>query len=59
MSQINIPPEIRFSMAPVQVNITGAQGLTDVAQGLIDGAIKKAFDGFLSVNNLLGTYKSP
>ena len=41
MSQINIPPEIRFSMAPVSVNITGAQGLTDAAQGLIDGAIKK------------------
>ena len=58
MSQINIPPEIKFSMAPVQVNITGAQGLTDTAQGLIDGAIKKAFDGFLSVNNLQGTYKS-
>ena len=59
MSQINIPPEIKFSMAPVQVNITGAQGLTDAAQGLVDGAIKKAFDGFLSVNNLQGTYKSP
>ena len=59
MSQINIPPEIRFSMAPVSVNITGAQGLTDAAQGLIDGAIKKAFAGFLSVNDLQGTYKSP
>jgi len=59
MSQINIPPEIRFSMQPVQVNITGAQGLTDAAQSLIDGAIKKAFNNFLSINDLQGTYKAP
>lgn len=59
MSQINIPPEIRFSMQPVQVNITGAQGLTDAAQSLVNGAIKKAFASFLSVNDLNGTYKPP
>ena len=59
MSQINIPPEIRFSMQPVQVNITGAQGLTDAAEGIVNGAIKKAFANFLSINDLNGTYKAP
>lgn len=59
LAQVNIPPEIRFSMQPVQVNITGAQGLTDAAQSLVDGAIKKAFDNFLSINDLQGTYKAP
>jgi len=59
LAQVNIPPEIRFSMQPVQVNITGAQGLTDAAQSLIDGAIKKAFNNFLSINDLQGTYKAP
>ena len=51
LAQVNIPPEIRFSMQPVQVNITGAQGLTDAAQSLVDGAIKKAFADFLSIKN--------
>jgi hypothetical protein len=59
MSQINIPPEIRFSMQPVQVNITGAQGLTEAAEGIVNGAIKKAFLSFLSKNDLQGTYKPP
>jgi hypothetical protein len=59
MSQISIPPEVKFSMQPVQVNITGAQGLTEAAESLVNGAIQKAFDSFLSVNDLQGTYKSP
>jgi hypothetical protein len=59
ISQINLPPEIRFSMQPVQVNITGAQGLTDAAESLVNGAIKKAFADFLSINDLNGTYKAP
>jgi hypothetical protein len=59
LTQVNIPPEIRFSMQPVQVNITGAQGLTEAAQSLVDGAIKKAFADFLSINDLNGTYKAP
>jgi len=59
LAQVSIPPEIKFSMQPVQVNITGAQGLTEAAQSLIDGAIKKAFDDFLSINDLQGTYKAP
>ena len=59
ISQINIPPEIKFSMQPVQVNITGAKGLTDAAESIVNGAIAKAFDDFLSINDLQGTYKSP
>jgi hypothetical protein len=59
MSQINIPPEIRFSMQPVQVNITGAQGLTEAAERLIDGAIKRAFENFISENDFQGTVKKP
>lgn len=59
LSQINLPPEIRFSMQPVQVNITGAQGLSEAAERLVNGAIKRAFANFININNLNGTYKAP
>jgi hypothetical protein len=59
MSQISIPPEVKFSMQPVQVNITGAQGLTEAAESIVNGAIKKAFENFISENNLQSTLNPP
>ena len=42
LSGISIPSQIQFT-GNVQVNLTGATGLTQAAESIVDSAIKKAF----------------
>lgn len=42
LAKINIPPQIQFT-GNVQVNLTGATGLTQAAESIVNNVIKKAF----------------
>ena len=50
LANVNITPTVKFEMAPVQVNITGASNLTQAAESIVNGAIQKWFTDFLDKN---------
>ena len=50
LSQINITPEVKFT-GRIAVDITGAAGLSDAAESLVNDAIKNALQGLKAANN--------
>ena len=59
LANINITPVVKFEMAPVQVNITGANGLTQAAESIVNNAINNWFTNFIEKNRANGTELTP